>query len=153
LGNENFLIDEYRLAHEELRSLWELYWRQASYFLTLNSSLIAFVSTIISFAKDFSLVFIVSAFGVVITILWLFHANRFYFYIEVEEEAMRKMEENPLFIAKLKRTQKTRYDTKAGLFFLKKLSGSKIRNILLPTIVLTIWAVILIYTIFIYLNI
>lgn len=108
--NEDLLSIEYELAHNELRSLWELYWRQASYFLTFNGSLMAFVTTAITLVRSYALVFIMSTFGVVITILWLFHANRFYFYIEIIEETMRKMEENPKFVAKLKQYQKTRYN-------------------------------------------
>jgi hypothetical protein len=143
---EDFLLEEYRLAHEELRSLWNLYWRQASYFLTFNAALIAFVSTSVSLLKDYWLVFIISMFGILITLLWLFHGNRFFLYIQTVEKRMIDAEEDEHFIMKLKIYQKDRYSNKGDLSFLEKLPGSKIRNTILPVLVIIIWCTILAYS-------
>lgn len=148
MDNDNYLIEEYKLAHEELRALWELYWKQASYFLTFNGGLIAFTSTTLAFTQNYFLVFIISVFAILITLLWLFHGNRFFLYIREVERKMRDGEKDKSFIMKLKTYQKGIYCQKDNLSLLEKYSGSRIRNTFLPVVTILIWSIILIYVLY-----
>lgn len=145
MDNDNYLTEEYKLAHEELRTLWELYWRQGSYFLTFNGVLIAFTSITLALAQNYFLIFIISVFGISITLLWLFHGNRFFLYIREVERKMREAEKDKSFIMKLKSYQKDRYVEKDNLSLLEKYSGSRIRNTILPGVTIIIWSIILTY--------
>ena len=144
MEKQDFAIEEYRLAHEELLELWELFWKQATYFLTLSAALIAFVSADIQFLPVRPLLLVVAVFGLVIATLWLFHGNRFFLYIQTTEQKMIDLEkEDPRLTMKLKSYQWARYSQKKELRFFERRSGSIIRNILLPFLVILIWAVII----------
>jgi|GEM_PF-5637276 len=147
MNSKDYLLDEYKLAHEELMVIWELYWRQASYFLTFNGLLIAFVSTGLGLYGNYPFLLSVSIFGLVITILWLFHGHRFFYYNKVIEGRMKEYEVDRRFVLRLKRFQGEQYLKRDGVHFLEKMSGAKIRNLVIPSITLTMWIVILTYTI------
>jgi hypothetical protein len=66
-------IEEYKLAFEELRRCSEMFWKQADFFLLLNTALITLVGVIYAYTKHYLYIAIISLFGFCISMVWLFH--------------------------------------------------------------------------------
>lgn len=149
---EPFLLTEYSLAHNELRELWSLYWRQASYFLTFNGALLAFVSISLPSGNDDPQNLVLCVFGGLVSVLWLFHGNRYFYYIRDVERWMRAAEMDRRFVMKLRRYQagELRHDSGAKIertpvHFLERWSGARLRNTSLPLLTIGIWIIMLVY--------
>lgn len=140
-------LGEYKLAHKELMELYNIFWRQCSFFLTLNSALIIIVSIFHPRSLIFNI--LLSIFGMVICILWIFHGNRIYLLIQVVEEKLRETEDFKEFEMKLKRYQ-YKVLTKKELPLLQRIPGQIIRNTILPVMIGMVWIIVLLISVYLY---
>ena len=143
-----FLETEYSLAHGELRELWSLYWKQASYFLTFNGALLAFVSnTISSPNRPIIPALILCSFGSLLSVVWLFHGNRYFYYIRTIEARMRLIEKDARFEMRLQQYKNGEVGTRLPPAFLERYSGARLRNTSLPMLTLAIWLGMIFYVV------
>jgi len=140
-------LEEYKLAHKELMELYNIFWRQCSFFLTLNSALIIMVSIFHSHALIFNI--LISIFGMIICTLWIFHGNRIYLLIQVVEGKLRETESLKEFKMKLKKYQYGAL-TKKGLPLFQRIPGQIIRNTILPIMVGIVWVIVLVISVYLY---
>lgn len=141
-------IEEYKLAFEELRRCSEMFWKQADFFLLLNTALITLVGVIYAYTKHYLYIAIISLFGFCISMVWLFHGSRIARYMELTEEYILNLESSKILDIKIKTYQKD-YFRKKSIPLLERHSSSTLRKIVLPCILMVFWFTCFIYLMFI----
>ena len=146
--DEKDIIEERKIAQDELNRCSYIFWNQAEFFLTLNTATMGIAALVLAYMNDYLFLMPISGFGLFVSIMWLFHGNRIAYYVTLTEKCIMELESRAN--AKIKRYQIEYLTKKKNLSFLERFSSTYLLKTLLPLGIIILWFTALVSSIIYY---